>query len=234
MNYLGHYAYNHTVLGFVPHPYFVLGVALPDLWTRFSRRRRLRWKAVRAADPRDTRIAELRAGLINHVEADRRFHALPIFEQWRRELKNAADGDLPPGILTDFLAHLIPELILDHKIACSTPGLAEAFYDALAECDSAFVEIEIGRLGEVDAAGLKPEIDAFVRRRFLPRFKRLDTVGEVVGFVLSLTGIAERPSNELLARLIHVATRSVDPEITWEQMGSIEPTDAAVERASEF
>jgi hypothetical protein len=232
MNYLGHYAYNRAVLGLEPEPYFVLGVALPDLWTRFSRRRRLRWRAVRAAEPREPRVARLRAGLLNHVAADRRFHALPIFEQWRKELRQAAGGESSRDSLTDFLTHLIPELTLDRAIACRRPELAEAFYDALGGCDREFVEAETGRLGEVDAAGLACEIDAFVRRRFLPRFRRPETIFAVVDFILGLTGIAERPSQALLARLVRAAEELVRPEFVWAQMGTLESAAAPARAAA--
>ncbi|GAF97361.1 unnamed protein product, partial [marine sediment metagenome] len=76
MNYLGHYVYNHAICGLDRQPDFVLGVALPDLWPRFSRKRRIRWQAVHAANVRDPQARQLRAGLLNHVAVDRRFHAL--------------------------------------------------------------------------------------------------------------------------------------------------------------
>ncbi len=71
MNYLSHFFFNHTVCGVEPEPYFAMGVLLPDLWLRFSRKRRIRWKAVRAASPTGARGQALRAGLLNHVELDR-------------------------------------------------------------------------------------------------------------------------------------------------------------------
>ena len=47
MNYLGGYVFNHGVCQVVPEPHFEMGVALPDLWPRFSRGRRIRWECVR-------------------------------------------------------------------------------------------------------------------------------------------------------------------------------------------
>ena len=219
MNYLAHYAYNHEFGRLEPRPYFVLGVVLPDLWTRFSRRRRLRWKAVRTNAPRDAHVADLRAGLLNHVEADRRFHAAPIFAQWRAALKRHIAADAVGGLTADFLAHLIPELILDHWICRRSPHLASAFYDRLSLCDTRFVETEISELGQVDARGLAREIDDFIARRYLVRFAQLDTIPEVVEFVLHLTGIPERPPPVLAATLIQVAREIVDPELVWPQMG---------------
>ena len=49
MNYLSHYVYNHEICGLPCEPYFVMGVALPDLWLRYSRSRRIRWRALESA-----------------------------------------------------------------------------------------------------------------------------------------------------------------------------------------
>ena len=51
MNYLAHFVFNHRICGRPLEPYFALGVVLPDLWLRFSRERRIRWRAVQAAQP---------------------------------------------------------------------------------------------------------------------------------------------------------------------------------------
>lgn len=230
MNYLGHYAYNHVYGGLDARPYFVLGVALPDLWMRFSRSRRLRWKAIRAARPADPRVADLRAGLLNHVEADRRFHVLPVFERWRADLKNRLASQSLHAATVDFLSHLIPELVLDRLVCLRSPWLAEEFYRQLALCDYRFVEFEISSLADVNADGLAHEIDAFVRRRFLPRFAEPETLIEVVEFVLSLTNIPECPSRCMLADMILAACEIVDPELVWAQ---IQPPSFAIREFNE-
>ena len=154
MNYLGHYVYNHTVCGLEPQPYFALGVVLPDLWPRFSRRRRIRWRAVRSATVSNPRVAQLRDGLLNHVAVDQRFHALPSFVRWQRELKQRVVGSVPHSAVIDFLAHVALELMLDHRVVREEPRAAEEIYDRIGSCSFDFVEQEIGLLGDVDARGL--------------------------------------------------------------------------------
>jgi hypothetical protein len=223
MNYLGHYVYNHIVCRIEPQPYFTLGVVLPDLWPRFSRRRRIRWKAVRGAAVSDPRARQLRAGLLNHVAVDQRFHALPSFLRWQRTLKRRVAGSPPRPALIDFLAHLVLELTLDHRLACAEPRAATDLYDSIGSCRLDFVERQVGQLGDVDARGLGRAIREFIRRRFLPRFARRDTLPRVVDFVLSLTPVAAAPPRATIRALLELSARLVDPETVWAEMRSGEP-----------
>ena len=218
MNYLGHYVYNHAICRLEPRPYFVLGVALPDLWTRFSRTRRIRWKAVCEATVSDPRATQLRDGLLNHVAVDRRFHALPSFVRWRRELNACFADEKPHSALLDFLAHLALELVLDHRVVRADPQVGEDIYDRIAACDLQVVEQKVSELGDVDARGLSREIQGFLSRRFLPRFARPDTLVRVADFVLSLTNARAAPSKSVIRELLDTAQGLVEPEIIWAEM----------------
>ena len=226
MNYLGHYVYNHTVCGLEPQPYFALGVVLPDLWPRFSRRRRIRWRAVRSATVSNPRVAQLRDGLLNHVAVDQRFHALPSFVRWQRELKQRVVGSVPHSAVIDFLAHVALELMLDHRVVREEPRAAEEIYDRIGSCSFDFVEQEIGLLGDVDARGLAQEIQGFISRRFLARFAQRDTLLRVVDFILSLTNIAAVPSRDTICALLDTSEKLVDPETVWSEMRAAEPNHA--------
>lgn len=215
MNYLGHYAFNHEISGIEPQPYFVMGVALPDLWARLSRRRRIRWKAVRAAEPADSRSAYLRAGMLNHVAIDRRFHALPAFLEWQRELRNRAPGDGTHPALLDFLAHIAVELTIDRALVREAPQLADRFFDALEQCDYAGVEERIGRLAAVDASGLQDLLRTFVGRRFLRNYGCRDALLGVMRHILSLTSVRQAPPDRLLLGLLDAARERVDPAAIW-------------------
>jgi len=223
MNYLGHYVYNHVICQLEPQPYFVIGVALPDLWPRFSRKRRIRWQAVRAASVSDPQARQLRAGLLNHVAVDQRFHALPSFLGWQRELKARVVGQAPHPVLTDFIAHVALELVLDHRVICADAQVGEDIYDHMALCDPEVVEQWMGALGSVDARGLAREIQRFVRERYLPRFARRDTLIRVVDSVLGLTKLRTRPSKSVVRELLDAAQAIVEPEIVWAEMRACEP-----------
>ena len=231
MNYLGHYVYNHHVGDLPAEPYFVLGVALPDLWPRFSRRRRLRWRAVRAARPRRREARQLRAGLLNHVAADRRFHTCPAFIRWQRTLRVSAAtaAPTPPGL--DIAAHIAVELALDHVLVRREPSAAERFYDQLACCDVALAEQIVGVLGDVDARGLGVEIRGFVARRFLRRFARCTTLAQVLRYILSLTSFRGGFAFERLCALTESAVRIVEPEKIWAEMGPVRQLDRLSDRA---
>ncbi len=231
MNYLGHYVYNHHVGDLPADPYFVLGVALPDLWPRFSRRRRLRWRAVRAAEPHRPEARQLRRGLLNHVVVDRRFHACPAFLGWQRELRGAADGGTPAPVWLDFAAHVAVELAIDHLLARRLPAAAEGFYDRLARCDCDLAEALTGELGDVDATGLGAEVRGFIGRRFLPKFARVETLAQVLRYILRLTSLAGAIDGGRLRDLTQTAVRIVEPEKIWDQMGPVRPLDSLSDRA---
>ncbi|MGD8451138.1 MAG: hypothetical protein PVJ57_04915 [Phycisphaerae bacterium] len=222
MNYLGHFVYNHEIRRLTPDAHFVMGVALPDLWPRFSRRRRIRWKMLRAAQPSATADVHLRAGLLNHVETDRLFHALPCFGQWQRTLRASLDDGEPHPLIAEFLTHLAIELALDGRLVRDDPERAERFYDTLAACDVADVERRITVLGSVDARGLGDEIAGFIGRRFLGRCGEVDVLAGVVQWIVSLTTIREPPAMELLQRLLAHAIELVEPSRIWQELARLE------------
>ncbi len=218
MNYLSHYHYNHAVCGRPALPYFVMGVALPDLWSRFSRRKRIRWKSVSAATPRDPVGAPLRAGLLNHIEADRWFHALPAFVRMQRSTRARVEMDSAGGGISDLLAHLAVELALDHALLRRIPALADEFYDRLAECDSDEVARSAGELGDVDTRGLDAVIDGFVSRRYLREYRRPDGLIEAMQLILSQTAFGGQVPRGWIERLVCEALRCADPDEIWSQI----------------
>jgi hypothetical protein len=218
MNYLGHYAFNHEVSGLDPQPYFVMGVALPDLWSRLSRRRRIRWNAVRAAEPADSRSAGLRAGMLNHVAIDRRFHTLPVFIDWQRELHQRVSGDGTHPALLDFLVHIAVELTIDRVLVRETPQLADRFFDTLQQCDYGGVEERIGRIAAVNPRGLRELLRVFVGRRFLRNYARRDALLGVMRHILGLTSVRHTPPDRLLLDLLDAAHEQVDPRWIWEEL----------------
>jgi len=199
-----------------------MGVALPDLWPRFSRTRRIRWAAVRAARPRVPRTANLRAGLLNHVAADRRFHALTCFQVWQRQIKAAATHDDAHPLVLDFLAHVAVELALDHRLVCTDRLAPDRFYDLLSACELDQVEQRVGVLADVNARGLAPVIRAFIARRFLRRYVSPAALVVVLRRVLRLTTVATGAPDDLLERIVQHTIELADPAAVW---GAMKGTD---------
>lgn len=214
VNYLGHFVFNHRICGLPAEPYFALGVVLPDLWLRLSRTRRIRWRAVRAARPGDEVDAQLRAGLLNHVAVDRRFHGLPVFLRWQGAVRGAVPRDGTHPALLDFLAHLAVELALDHHLLREDPGLVAGFYRAVGGADAEVAAERVRRLGAVDTTGLAEVIRSFVARRFLARYATEAGLADVVRIVLELAGIP-RPAPATVAGLLAAAAACVEPGDVW-------------------
>jgi len=215
MNYLAHFAFNHDICQLEPEPYFVMGVALPDLWPRLSRRRRIRWKCVRAASSSDPRACRLRDGLLNHARTDRRFHALPAFVGWQRDLKTRVATDAVRRALLDFLVHVVLELAMDQHLLRRSPQLADRFYDCLQQCDYPTVEANMAQVAGVNARGLANLLRTFIGRRFMRRYTEPEALFGVVQHVLSLTAVRERPTDGLLREMLQSAAQLVDAATIW-------------------
>jgi hypothetical protein len=223
MNYLSHYVFNHRVCGLPVEPYFAVGVVLPDLWLRFSRQRRLCWRAVRTAAPAEAIDRNLRAGLLNHVVVDRAFHNSPLFVAWQRTVRAVTTTDGVHPALADFLVHMAIELVLDQQLLHAEPGLADRFYDVIAACDPAIVARRVGVLGAVDATGLDEVIRQFVARRFLRQYRTQAGLADVVRIVLELAEIP-LPPERFIADLLTASAARVAVVEVWPQLrGSWEP-----------
>jgi hypothetical protein len=232
MNYLSHFVFNHAVRGLAPQPYFVLGVALPDLWPRFSRTRRIRWAAVRATPADGPVDGPLRAGLINHVEADRRFHSLPCFLGWQQTLKMHLASPARPAVVLDFLAHLALELALDRQLVCADRHLPERFYAHLGDCDLDLVERRLTVIAAVDARGLGDVVRGFLARRFLLRYVDHDALLVVIHQLLERLPI-QLPPAAWLRELLDAAIALARPHEVWHELAApAAPPSLAVAEAS--
>jgi hypothetical protein len=218
MNFLAHYYYNHHVRRLEPDPYFVMGVALPDFWARFSRKRRIRWKHVERARPAEPDQVRLRAGLLNHAEVDRRFHLLPCFLQWQRDIRARVADEHVGSILGDFLAHIAVELVMDQRLLRGQPELADTFYAQLEACDASAVELHAGVLAGVNTLGLADIVRAFVARRFLQRYASRDGLVDIVFRVLNLTTVRELPPAATVSAFMARADEVIRPAQVWKAL----------------
>lgn len=223
MNYLAHFVFNHEVCGLPVESYFVTGVALPDMWLRFSRRRRIRWSAVREATVQTAEEAALRAGLLNHAQADRYFHTLPLFLNWQQSLLEAAPpADVHPALL-DFLAHAALELALDHHLLRADDRRVDAFYDLIERAPPEHVARLAGMLGNVDTEGLAAVLSSFTRRRFIRHYVTVHGMADALQLVLMFAHFPT-PPRPVIERLVADAVAVADPAQVWDAL----PPAAAV------
>ncbi len=216
MNYLSHFYFNHHVAELPADPYFVMGVALPDLWKRYTRDRRIRWHHVRSFRALDHRDQSLQQGLLNHVAADRWFHALPVFAEWQRRLSSSMNHSDTDSVPAEFLVHLIVELVMDHLLVKGDPDLPRQFYEILGLCDPADMEQRMSKIAAVPTDGLATEIRGFIERRYLERFGCLAELVPVVHFVLKLAGVSDAPTEDGVFVLLNRAVEIVRPDALWD------------------
>jgi hypothetical protein len=219
MNYLAHFVFNHDISGIAVEPHFVTGVALPDLWLRFSRRRRIRWRVVRGAQPDGVLETLLHAGLTNHADIDRRFHALPMFNRWIGDVQRHVDRDGVHSSMLEFLAHVAIELALDHHLVRRDAALVDRFYAQIGRADHAAVERAMPSLVGVDASGLAELLRGFVRRQFIRSYITRQGLVEVIYIVLTLAAFP-MPPVRTVQRLISNAIELAVPEQVWSALGS--------------
>ncbi len=218
MNYLSHFVFNHEVCGHPVVPHFVLGVAIPDLWPRVSRRRRIHWPSVRASSPTHASGQALRAGLLNHVAADAAFHQSGSFLDWQAELA-AAQPRARHHAVRDFLAHVTLELALDHHLVHADPGLADRFYGVLAEADPSAAERHLADVGRVDARGLATHVGLFQERGFLRAYGERLALRAAMRFVLGMVRVELEPlPDDALDRVVDGAIALARPDAVWSDL----------------
>ncbi|MBK8913731.1 MAG: hypothetical protein IPM64_03855 [Phycisphaerales bacterium] len=214
MNFLAHYHLNHAIRGLPNDCAFVVGVALPDFWTRFSRSHRIRWRTVRDAAPRDAGEAALRDGLLNHAAADAAFHALPLFARWQREVRERVPPEGVHDAVERFVAHVGVELALDRVLLSREARLADSFYTDFAACDPEWVSSSLTHVGGVRAPGLIEALREFCQRAYLHEYRRPLTLRTVLERLLATVGV-EAPRAEWLDARVAAAMDVVRDEELW-------------------
>lgn len=222
MNYLSHYHFNHLVCGLPVTPMFVAGVALPDLWRRYSSDRRIRWKHVAEVACVDEAMRELRAGLLNHVQVDQVFHGLPVFARWQSELNREQRRDGLHSAVLDFLTHVAIELCLDRRlIECDRTEMDE-YYAALARGRGEHFDACASATTGVDATGIDEILGLFIERRFLSTYDSFDAL---VAIVRRLLGFVRHPidvDDDIIRAILVSAAARVEPDEVWAEMATLQ------------
>jgi len=218
MNYLSHYFLNHHVAGIEAQPGFVLGVALPDLWRRYSTTHRIRWKHV-GSGPRDHAGDEsIRLGLLNHAEADRRFHALPAFIEWQRDLKRRFDDRGLHSALLDFLTHVSIELTLDRQLIAQQPTLVDDFYAHMELSRAPDLDTRLAAITGTQTAGLHEIVALFLSRRFLAQYPDPRALAAIIQRLLTFIRHPVTAPTPLLLEMLDKTLAITQPERVWEEM----------------
>lgn len=164
MNYLSHaYQYLET-------PRLAAGTAIPDWLSVVDRRVRVRSRrAEKVIDYLVPQEQEIARGALQHLQDDHLFHTCPVF--MRLEARVASwfrstmpdRGDHRPG----FLGHILVELLLDDVIAERTPGLLDAYYDALRRVRPDEIQRVVNQLCLRTTTRLAEFIEKFIEARVI-------------------------------------------------------------------
>ena len=170
MNYFAH------GLRFVDRPYVLVGTALPDWLSVVDRRVRLRTRHMQPfADGSGTPLAEVAAGVLQHLEDDAWFHKTAAFAVASAKLTILFREALPSddGHRPAFLGHILTEMLLDAVLIERDPSALAAYYAAFERLDAELVEESVNRMAPQPIDGLSGSISLFARERFLTDY--LDT-----------------------------------------------------------
>ncbi len=171
MNYLTH------GIRFLDRPYFLAGTATPDWLSVADRRVRLRERGVSpvaSGDAEDEAVREFAAGVQQHLDDDRWFHATRGFYEVTAAMTllfraHAPDDD---RFRASFLGHIVTELLLDTVLDEQHPGHLDAYYHSLAQVDGALIEATVNRMARGETARLATFVRLFLSERFLYDYRQ--------------------------------------------------------------
>ena len=114
-------------------------------------------------------MAEVAAGVLQHLRDDARFHATRAFAETSLELtvrvRDALAGET--GLRPAFLGHLLVELLLDAALIADDPGRLTEYYRVLDRLDPRRIEAAVNRMAPRPTRRLAVFIELFRRERIL-------------------------------------------------------------------
>jgi hypothetical protein len=164
MNYFAH------GVRFLDRPYYLAGTAIPDWLSVADRGVRMRSRRVAPfADGSGSPLAELAAGVLQHLHDDGWFHRTRAFTEVTDELtqlfRNLLSAD--EGFRPSFLGHIVTELILDGTLIAQNRSGLQAYYDALNGIEPDVVQSAVNQMAREPTLRLADFIPLFHREQFL-------------------------------------------------------------------
>lgn len=188
----------------VQDPYFVVGLATPDLWKGFSK---VFNQQIRHAEPWEGGIEclSLESGIFRHFKGDRLFHNAEFFKKEQAFMRKSISEIIQPGKheKVTFLGHVLFEIMLDRKIMERLPACLERYYDILETADEQVLleYIRIRRLPDAEGRFFE-YFCRFTEQRFLYNYRSPEGVIQSLNRIYHLaTGakLPEKHEGELMA-----------------------------------
>ncbi len=186
MNYLAH-AYQY-----LNQPLFMSGTGVPDMLSVVDRRVRVRSRNLKPVmQDQDGELAEIAAGIHQHLDDDRWFHATGVFNRLNLEfaqmLREADPQDT--SLRPRFLGHIMIELLLDARLAEIHPGLLDHYYEVLEQVDAERIQHVINMSSANSTDQFDRFFQAFCRERFLYDYLDDDRLAYRLNQVMKRVGL---------------------------------------------
>jgi hypothetical protein len=204
LNFLSHFYFERPNT----HPYFVTGLAIPDLTSHFAKQYNLRIKD--AVIPQKPELAEIHKGILAHYAADKQFHNAERFLQQVHKLtQEFMQQGLDRGRLRlSVMAHVAVELMLDRQIYFHLPDICNRYYSVVELADEEVLGSYFDRMGlAVEKQDFISKFQFYKEKRFLERFNELENIVFGLGRIYSLvtkTSFTPTENKQLLAALSNI------------------------------
>lgn len=176
-------------------PHAVAGSSLPDWLATGARRSRIDLAALRETElPPGSPEADLAEGVLRHHADDAWFHRGEAFRalntrigaHLRQRLAEAGTPvrmDKGPRVRTQFVAHVLIEMLLDAELLREDDTLLDRYYGALDGIDAEEIEAFVGRHGRRPAPGFAAFLDRFREQPFLRLYVTAEGIADLLGRV---------------------------------------------------
>ena len=113
------------------NPYFVIGLAIPDLTPGFSKSYNSVIKKSVVTNNRELEL--IHQGILSHYGADKRFHQFGLFNEFMAMALQAflTEGLNRERLRLSVLAHVAVEMMIDRQIVLEYEHLCVEYYDML-------------------------------------------------------------------------------------------------------
>lgn len=171
MNYFSHY----YVLSDYNDPYLALGSILPDM----LRNAKTEFSKLLIDDSQSSEKQFLTNGINSHIEVDKKFHNSKFFLENTKSFaaKIRESEKISMNRYTQFYAHILIELLIDHWLINNHNALLESFYDVLNKVDQSIVNAYfMTNFPSQDFELFWENFANFKKRQYLKDYKSLDNV----------------------------------------------------------
>ena len=190
MNFISHYFLDQH--SDQTDSFFFVGISTPDLISNFDRRIRLKAGTLSKVEPSDARpeADSFFKGVVRHFEVDRIFHSSDFFYRethFLAQLLRERFGDQVKR--SNFVAHILLELILDRVLILRHNDLLFSFYSHFERSDVPELVELTEWIVQQTIPGYGEFLEQFAQKRFLYRYVNQWYLIRVLKGILAQIGI---------------------------------------------